>query len=51
MIIKLQSPFTYARHKEAKVVKPLTYKEKVNADRLFMMILLMLTIIGAVVFV
>ncbi|WP_169306789.1 hypothetical protein [Pedobacter polaris] len=51
MIIKLHTPFTYARHKEEKITKPLTLQEKVKADRIFMAILLMLTIIGAVVFV
>ena len=51
MIIKLNSPFAYARHKETKVAKRLTFKEKVNADRLFMMILLIITIIAAVVIV
>lgn len=51
MIIKLHSPITYARHKEARVAKPLTVKEKVKADRLLMIILLILTIIGAIVIV
>ena len=51
MIIKLTSPFAYARHKETKVAKPLSHKEKVNADRLFMMILLIITIVAAVVIV
>lgn len=51
MIIKLHSPFTYARHKEEKVVKPLTLKERVKADRIFMAIILVLTIIGSVVFI
>lgn len=51
MIIKLTSPFAYARHKETKVAKPLSHKEKVNADRLFMIILLMITIVAAVVIV
>ena len=51
MIIKLNSAFGYARHKETKVSKPLTHKEKVNADRLFMIILLIITIIAAVAIV
>lgn len=51
MIIKLNTPFYLARQKEEKVTKPLTVKDKVKADRLFMMILLILTIVGAVVFV
>lgn len=51
MIIKLNTPLYLASQKEEKVTKPLTVKEKVKADRLFMMILLILTIVGAVVFV
>ena len=51
MIIKLNPSLIYARHKEAKKTKPLTKQDKVKADRLFMTILLILTIIGAIVFV
>jgi hypothetical protein len=49
MIIKLAIPFTtYARHRQEKVVKPITYKERVKADRLVMVILLLMTIAGAI---
>lgn len=50
MIFKLQTPYTYARHKEEKVVKPLTHKDRVNADRLVMLILLVIAITTAVIF-
>lgn len=51
MIIKLPFHFTYARHKEEKVAKPLTLKEKIKADRIVMTILLVIMITLAVAFV
>lgn len=51
MIIKLHSPFAYTRQKDTRAAKPLTFNDKVNADRLFMMILLTITIIAAVLIV
>lgn len=51
MIIKLNIPFYLARQKEEKITEPPTFKEKVKADRLFMIILLILTIVGAVVMI
>jgi hypothetical protein len=50
MIIKLSIPFLYARHKEARIPKPLTYKERIKADRLVMAILFLLTIVGTILF-
>ena len=50
MIIKLPIPFIpYARHKEVKIVKPLTYKDRLVADRIAMVVLLVMTIVGAIV--
>jgi hypothetical protein len=51
MIIKLPIHFTYARHKEEKVVKPLTLKEKVKADRIVMTIMMLIMIALAIAFV
>lgn len=51
MIIKLPIHFTYARHKEEKIVKPLTLKEKIRADRIVLTILLLVMITLAIVFV
>lgn len=51
MIIKLQAASTtYARHKEEKIVKPLTKADRVKGDRLVMLFLFLITIIGAVIF-
>ncbi len=50
MIIKLPISFSYARHKEEKISKPLTQKERVAADRLVMILLFLFTVIGAVIF-
>ncbi len=50
MIIKLQSPFSYARHKETRLIKPLTYKERIKADRIVLAIIFLMVIIGAAVF-
>ena len=49
MIIKLPISFSYARHKEARVLKPLTQKQRIAADRLVMILLFLVTIIVAVV--
>ena len=50
MIIKLPIPFIpFARHKEVKVAKPLSYSDKIKADRVVMAILLMMTVLGAIV--
>ncbi|WP_200911877.1 hypothetical protein [Pedobacter sp. Hv1] len=50
MIIKLHSPYTYARHKEGKVVSPVSHKDRVNADRIVMLILLLIAITTAIIF-
>jgi hypothetical protein len=50
MIIKLPIPFTYARHKEARTTQPLSYNERLKADRLVMIFLFILTIAGAAIF-
>jgi hypothetical protein len=50
MIIKLPIPFIYARHKEAKVAQPLTQVERIKADRLVMMMLFVIAIIGGILF-
>lgn len=51
MIIKLHLPIIfYARHKVVKVVSPLTLKERVRTDRLVMVLLYVMVIIGAVLF-
>lgn len=50
MIIKLNTPFSFARQKEEKVKKPLTHTEKVNADRVILLFILMFTIVGVIVF-
>jgi len=50
MIIKLPIPFIYARHKEARVTKPLTRSERIKADRLAMLFLFVVAIVGAILF-
>jgi hypothetical protein len=50
MIIKLPIPFTYARHKEARVTKPLTKQDRIKADRMVMILLFLFAIVGAVIF-
>ncbi len=50
MIIKLPISFIYARHKEARVAKPLTRSERIKADRLVMIFLFMIAIVSAVLF-
>jgi hypothetical protein len=50
MIIKLPIPFIYARHKEARITKPLTHQERIKADRFVMAILFLLTIVGTIIF-
>ncbi len=50
MIIKLPIPFIYAKHKEARIAKPLTHKDRVKSDRLVMAIIFLLTIIGSIIF-
>ena len=50
MIIKLHTPFTtYARHRETKAVQPLTVQDKIKTDRFVMVMLLLMTIAGAIV--
>ncbi|WP_316769026.1 hypothetical protein [Pedobacter frigiditerrae] len=51
MIIKLPIHFSYARHKEARVHKPLTLKEKIKADRIVMTIMMLIMITLAIAFV
>jgi hypothetical protein len=48
MIIKLPIPFIYVGHREAKKVKKLTYQEKVKTDRVVLIVLFTMTIVGAV---
>lgn len=52
MIIKLQLPTntTTARQQSLKVVQPLTFKDRVKADRIAVAIIYLLGVIGAVVF-
>ena len=51
MIIKVQSLlFPFARQREEKKPVVLSKKDKVNADRIVMIFLLILTIIAAVIF-
>lgn len=50
MIIKLHTAVDYARHKEARIAKTLTRKDKIKGDRLVMVFLFLLTIVGAVIF-
>lgn len=50
MIIKLHNPFTYARHTVVKEIQPLTVKEKVKSDRIVLIILFALTVLGAILF-
>jgi hypothetical protein len=51
MIIKLNTPLSlFVRQKEKAASKPLTRKEKIEADRIVMSALLLLAIIAAVVF-
>lgn len=50
MIIKLPITFGYARHKEAKIVQPLTHKDRIKADRLVMVLLFLMTIAGTIIF-
>lgn len=50
MIIKVHTPLTYARHKEAKTVKPLTVEDRIKGDRWVMVILFLSAIIAAIIF-
>ncbi|WP_216847284.1 hypothetical protein [Pedobacter boryungensis] len=51
MIIKLPLPtILYARHKIVKVVSPLTLKDRVNADRIAIVISYLVAITAAVIF-
>jgi hypothetical protein len=51
MIIKLNTPLSlFVRQKEKAASKPLTRKDKIEADRIVMGILLVLAIISAVIF-
>ena len=50
MIIKLHTPFSFARQKETKVKRSTNRAERIKADRLVMVILLLMTIIGAAIF-
>lgn len=51
MIIKVQSLlFPYARQREEKQPKVLTRKDRINADRVVMLALFLLTIAGAILF-
>ncbi|MEJ5994681.1 hypothetical protein WG904_09665 [Pedobacter sp. Du54] len=50
MILKLQSIFfPYARHREAKQPKLVSKQDKINADRLVMLVLFALTIASAII--
>ncbi|MDQ7948784.1 MAG: hypothetical protein REI78_11245 [Pedobacter sp.] len=49
MIIKLPIPFIYARHKEAKIARPLTYSDRLKTDRFVMVLLFILTVMGAII--
>lgn len=50
MIIKLNTPLSlFVRQKEKATSKPLTLKDKIEADRIVMGILLVLAIISAVI--
>lgn len=50
MLFKLPINFTYARHKTEKVAKPLSLKQKIKADRIVMLVLLLIAITAAVIF-
>lgn len=50
MIIKLHTTVDYARHKEARIARALTLEDKIKGDRLVIVILFLLTIIGAIIF-
>lgn len=51
MIIKLPIPsFIYAKHKEARVARPLTKQDRIKADRFVMILLFTLAILGAALF-
>lgn len=50
MIIKVHTPLTYARHKEVKIVKPLTLEDKIKGDRWVMIILFLAAIISAIIY-
>jgi hypothetical protein len=50
MIIKLPIPFFYARHKETRINKPLTKQDRIKSDRLVMILLFVLVIVGAAIF-
>ena len=50
MLFKLPISFTYARHKAEKVAKPLSLKKKIKADRIVMLVLLLIAITAAVIF-
>lgn len=50
MIIKLPIPFVYARQKTEKASRPTTRTERIKFDRLIMILLFALTIVGAVLY-
>lgn len=50
MIIKLPIPFILVKPREEKIIRPLTFEERVKTDRLVMAILFTLTVVGAAVF-
>lgn len=50
MIIKVHTPLTYARQKEAKIVKPLTLEDRIKGDRWVMIVLFLSAIIAAIIF-
>lgn len=50
MIIKLDQTYSFARQKEEVATKPLNYSDRVKLDRLVILALFMLTIVGAIIF-